>query len=115
MILPGNTGCIRFEKSAIDDAARMKPFILAVDLMLGRDSTARSYTNHNRKLKQEFKTLSVSSKPDSIFRNNPYRYWPYLFPEENSNLQFFAKTIIIKSFKEYLKIENPEKIRQGSR
>ena len=32
----------------------MKPFILAVDLLLGRDPTARPYTHHNRKLKQEF-------------------------------------------------------------
>jgi len=36
---------------AIVDAARMKPFILAVDLMLGRDRLARRYTNYNRKLK----------------------------------------------------------------
>ena len=36
---------------AIVDAARMKPFILAVDLMLGRDRIARRYTNYNRKLK----------------------------------------------------------------
>ena len=35
---------------AIVDAARMKPFILAVDLMLGRDRIARRYTNYNRKL-----------------------------------------------------------------
>jgi len=35
---------------AIVDAARMKPFILAVDLMLGRDRLARRYTNYNRKL-----------------------------------------------------------------
>ena len=30
----------------------MKPFILAVDLMLGRDRMARRYTNFNRKLKK---------------------------------------------------------------
>jgi len=36
---------------AIVDAARMKPFILAVDLLLGRDRLARRYTNYNRKLK----------------------------------------------------------------
>ena len=36
---------------AIVDVARMKPFILAVDLMLGRDRIARRYTNYNRKLK----------------------------------------------------------------
>ncbi len=36
---------------AIVDAARMKPFILAVDLMLGRDRLARRYTNYNRKIK----------------------------------------------------------------
>jgi len=36
---------------AIVDAARMKPVILAVDLMLGRDRMARRYTNYNRKLK----------------------------------------------------------------
>jgi 5-methyltetrahydrofolate--homocysteine methyltransferase len=36
---------------AIVDAARMKPFILAVDLMLGRDRMARRYTNYNRKIK----------------------------------------------------------------
>ena len=36
---------------AIVDAARMKPFILAVDLLLGRDRIARRYTNYNRKLK----------------------------------------------------------------
>jgi 5-methyltetrahydrofolate--homocysteine methyltransferase len=36
---------------AIVDAVRMKPFILAVDLMLGRDRMARRYTNYNRKLK----------------------------------------------------------------
>jgi 5-methyltetrahydrofolate--homocysteine methyltransferase len=38
---------------AIVDAARMKPFILAVDLMLGRDRLARRYTNFNRKLKKD--------------------------------------------------------------
>ena len=38
---------------AIVDAARMKPFILAVDLMLGRDRMARRYTNFNRKLKKD--------------------------------------------------------------
>ena len=36
---------------AIVDAARMKPFILGVDLMLGRDRMARRYTNYNRKIK----------------------------------------------------------------
>jgi 5-methyltetrahydrofolate--homocysteine methyltransferase len=36
---------------AIVDAARMKPFILATDLMLGRDRMARRYTNYNRKIK----------------------------------------------------------------
>jgi 5-methyltetrahydrofolate--homocysteine methyltransferase len=36
---------------AIVDAARMKPFILAVDLLLGRDRMARRYTNYNRKIK----------------------------------------------------------------
>jgi 5-methyltetrahydrofolate--homocysteine methyltransferase len=36
---------------AIVDAVRMKPFILGVDLMLGRDRLARRYTNYNRKLK----------------------------------------------------------------
>ena len=36
---------------AIVDAARMKPFILGVDLMLGRDRLARRYTNYNRKIK----------------------------------------------------------------
>jgi 5-methyltetrahydrofolate--homocysteine methyltransferase len=40
---------------AIVDAARMKPFILAVDLMLGRDRMARRYTNYNRKLKSAVK------------------------------------------------------------
>jgi 5-methyltetrahydrofolate--homocysteine methyltransferase len=38
---------------AIVDAARMKPFILAVDLMLGRDRMARRYTDFNRKLKKD--------------------------------------------------------------
>jgi hypothetical protein len=33
------------------DAARMKPFILGVDLMLGRDRLARRYTNYNRKIR----------------------------------------------------------------
>jgi 5-methyltetrahydrofolate--homocysteine methyltransferase len=37
---------------AIVDAARMKSFILAVDLMLGRDRMARRYTNYNRKIKK---------------------------------------------------------------
>jgi 5-methyltetrahydrofolate--homocysteine methyltransferase len=36
---------------AIVDAARMKPFILGVDLMLGRDRLARRYTNYNRKIR----------------------------------------------------------------
>jgi 5-methyltetrahydrofolate--homocysteine methyltransferase len=36
---------------AIVDAARMKPFILGVDLMLGRDRMARRYTNYNRKIR----------------------------------------------------------------
>ena len=36
---------------AIVDAARLKPFILAVDLMLGRDRLARRYTNYNRKIR----------------------------------------------------------------
>jgi 5-methyltetrahydrofolate--homocysteine methyltransferase len=40
---------------AIVDAARMKPFILAVDLMLGRDRMARRYTNYNRKIKSSIK------------------------------------------------------------
>ncbi|MFH0788200.1 MAG: dihydropteroate synthase [Pseudomonadota bacterium] len=38
---------------AIVDVARMKPFILAVDLMLGRDRMARRYTNYNRKMKKD--------------------------------------------------------------
>jgi 5-methyltetrahydrofolate--homocysteine methyltransferase len=35
---------------AIVDAVRLKPFILGVDLMLGRDRMARRYTNYNRKI-----------------------------------------------------------------
>ncbi|MCG6538344.1 MAG: methyltetrahydrofolate cobalamin methyltransferase, partial [Syntrophales bacterium LBB04] len=38
---------------AIVDAARMKPTILAADLLLGRDPRARRYTNYNRKLKKD--------------------------------------------------------------
>jgi 5-methyltetrahydrofolate--homocysteine methyltransferase len=40
---------------AIVDTARMKPFILAVDLMLGRDRMARRYTNYNRRIKSVLK------------------------------------------------------------
>lgn len=36
---------------AIVDAARMKPYILAADLLLGRDPRARRYTAYFRKLK----------------------------------------------------------------
>jgi 5-methyltetrahydrofolate--homocysteine methyltransferase len=38
---------------AIVDAARMKPFILAVDLLLGRDRIARRYTNYHRQIKKD--------------------------------------------------------------
>ncbi len=37
--------------SAIVNAARMKPYIMAADLLLGRDSKARRYTTNYRKIK----------------------------------------------------------------
>jgi 5-methyltetrahydrofolate--homocysteine methyltransferase len=36
---------------AIVNAAKMKPYIMATDLLLGHDSKARSYTAYCRKLK----------------------------------------------------------------
>lgn len=38
---------------AIVDASRMKSFILAVDLILGRDRIARRYTNYHRKPRKD--------------------------------------------------------------
>ena len=37
--------------SAIVNAARMKPYIMAADLLMGRDNRARRYTTYYRKLK----------------------------------------------------------------
>ena len=37
--------------SAIVNAARMKPYIMAADLLMGRDNRARRYTTYCRKLK----------------------------------------------------------------
>lgn len=37
--------------SAIVNAAKMKPYIMATDLMLGRDAKARRYTTYYRKMK----------------------------------------------------------------
>jgi 5-methyltetrahydrofolate--homocysteine methyltransferase len=39
--------------SAIVNAAKMKPYIMATDLMLGRDSKARRYTTYFRKMKSQ--------------------------------------------------------------
>jgi 5-methyltetrahydrofolate--homocysteine methyltransferase len=36
---------------AIVNAAKMKPYVMAVDLLLGRDPWARHYTAYYRKLK----------------------------------------------------------------
>jgi 5-methyltetrahydrofolate--homocysteine methyltransferase len=38
---------------AIVNAAKMKPYILATDLLLGKDNRARRYTMYNRKLAQQ--------------------------------------------------------------
>ena len=38
--------------SAIANAAKMKPYIMAADLLLGRDHRAKRYTGHFRKLKK---------------------------------------------------------------
>jgi 5-methyltetrahydrofolate--homocysteine methyltransferase len=38
---------------AIVNAARMKPYILATDLLLGKDARARRYTTYFRKLAQQ--------------------------------------------------------------
>ena len=45
LAIPAGLNC------AIVDAARMKPTILAADLLLGRDPRARRYTAYFRKLK----------------------------------------------------------------
>jgi 5-methyltetrahydrofolate--homocysteine methyltransferase len=39
--------------SAIVNAAKMKPYIMATDLMLGRDAKARRYTTYFRKMKSQ--------------------------------------------------------------
>ncbi|MBI5586671.1 MAG: dihydropteroate synthase [Deltaproteobacteria bacterium] len=47
---------------AIVDAARMKPFILGVDLMLGRDRMARRYTDQ-----RNFENILFNAVDNSIF------------------------------------------------